>query len=55
VQRVVIAAQEPRAGAAGSAMNVLQNTKLNHQCDVVVGVMQEQSSALLKAFFKARR
>jgi len=55
IDRVVIAAKEPRAGAAGSALNVLQNELLNHRCDVEIGLMQEQSSAMLKAFFKSRR
>lgn len=55
VNRVVIAALEPRAGAAGSALNVLNNDKLNHQCVVEFGLMQEQSSTMLKEFFKSRR
>ena len=55
VSRVVIAATEPRAGAAGSALNVLDNEKLNHRCEVEFGLMQEKSSAMLKAFFKSRR
>lgn len=55
VGRVVIAASEPRAGAAGSVMNVLQHEQLNHRCDVEFGLMQEESAVLLKGFFKARR
>lgn len=55
VNRVVIAAKEPRAGAAGSALNVLDNDKLNHRCDIEFGLMKEQSSSMLKAFFKSRR
>lgn len=55
VGRVVIATQEPRAGAAGSIMNILQHQDLNHRCDVEFGLMQEQSASLLKAFFRARR
>ncbi|MFT6407684.1 MAG: tRNA(adenine34) deaminase [Arenicella sp.] len=55
VERVVIATREPRAGAAGSVLNVLQHEQLNHRCDVEFGLMQEQSAAMLKAFFRARR
>ncbi|MFT4630838.1 MAG: tRNA(adenine34) deaminase [Dinoroseobacter sp.] len=55
VERVLIGATEPRAGAAGSALNVLQNEKLNHRCDVEFGLMAEQSATMLKAFFKSRR
>jgi len=55
VGRVVIAAKEPRAGAAGSVMNIVQHDQLNHRCDVEFGLMAEESAALLKAFFKARR
>jgi tRNA(adenine34) deaminase len=55
VERVLIGATEPRAGAAGSALNVLQNEQLNHRCDVEFGLMAEQSATMLKAFFKSRR
>ena len=49
IKRVVIAAEEPRAGAAGSALNILQNEKLNHQCEVEFGLLQSQSADLLKS------
>ncbi|MFT5572742.1 MAG: tRNA(adenine34) deaminase [Cryomorphaceae bacterium] len=55
ISRVVIAAKEPRAGAAGSVLNLLQNEQLNHRCELEFGVMQEQSASMLKSFFKARR
>lgn len=55
VDRVVVAAREPRAGAGGSVMNVLQHEKLNHRCELEFGLMEEESAGLLKAFFKARR
>ena len=38
IARVVIAAKEPRAGAAGSALNILQNDQFNHRCEVLFGV-----------------
>lgn len=55
IERVVIAAKEPRAGAAGSLLNVLQNEHLNHRCETEFGLGAETSSNLLKTFFKARR
>jgi tRNA(adenine34) deaminase len=55
VERVVIAAREPRAGAGGSVLNVLQHPQLNHRCEVEFGLMQQQSADMLKGFFRARR
>ncbi|GAA6137709.1 tRNA adenosine(34) deaminase TadA [Arenicella sp. 4NH20-0111] len=55
VYRVVIATPEPRAGAAGSVFNILDNPSLNHRCTVETGLLQEESATMLKAFFKARR
>ena len=55
INRVVIAAKEPRAGAAGSALNVLQNDKLNHRCELEFGLCAEESASLLRGFFKRRR
>ena len=55
IERVVIAAKEPRAGAAGSAIDVLNNQKLNHRCNVEFGLCAEASANLLKGFFKRRR
>lgn len=55
IERVVIAAKEPRAGAGGSILNVLQNELLNHQCLVEFGLFAESSSVMLKSFFKSKR
>lgn len=55
IARVVIAAREPRAGAAGSVLDVLNNDKLNHRCEVEFGLGGDESSILLKTFFKQRR
>ncbi|MDD9892703.1 MAG: tRNA adenosine(34) deaminase TadA [Gammaproteobacteria bacterium] len=55
VERVVYAAPEPRTGAAGSVMNVLQHEALNHRCEVDNGVCEQESVDLIRAFFKARR
>jgi len=55
VQRIFVAAREPRAGAGGSVLKVLENDKLNHRCEVEFGLLENESAALLKGFFKARR
>jgi len=55
VDRIVVAAKEPRAGAGGSVLNVLQNSQLNHRCELEFGLMEEQSASMLKTFFRRRR
>jgi tRNA(adenine34) deaminase len=55
VKRLVYAADDPKTGAAGSVMNVVNNKKLNHRISVVKGVMKEESSALLRDFFVLKR
>ena len=55
VERVVIATAEPRAGAAGSVLNLLQHDKFNHRCIVDFGLLQEDSATKLKTFFKSKR
>lgn len=55
VDRLVFAASDPRAGAAGSIMNLVADERLNHRPEVVSGVLADDSAALLKSFFQARR
>jgi len=55
VDRVVFGAFDPKAGAVGSLMNVVQDARLNHRVEVVSGVMGDECSELLKTFFKALR
>jgi tRNA(adenine34) deaminase len=55
IPRVVFAADDPKAGMGGSLENLLQDVRLNHRCAVTRGVGAEASSAMLKAFFRARR
>lgn len=55
VKRLVYAATDPRAGAAGSIFNIAQHSALNHRLDVLGGVMAEECSAQLRSFFVARR
>jgi tRNA(adenine34) deaminase len=55
IPRVVYAAADPKAGMAGSLENLLQDSRLNHRCEVRAGVRAEESAGMLKAFFKACR
>ncbi|MCZ6675691.1 MAG: tRNA adenosine(34) deaminase TadA [Candidatus Poribacteria bacterium] len=55
IPRVVYATSDPKAGAAGTLFNLLQDKRLNHQVDVTQGVLAAESSRLLKSFFRDRR
>ena len=55
IPRVVFAASDPKTGCAGSVMNVLQHAALNHQCEVTGGVLHDEASHKISAFFKQRR
>ncbi len=55
VKRLVFAARDPKAGAAGSVFNIVQHPALNHSVDCEEGVLAGECSAMLKGFFKARR
>lgn len=52
---LVFAAADPKAGAAGSVLSVLNHSQLNHQMRVEQGIDAEESSALLRSFFRKRR
>jgi tRNA(adenine34) deaminase len=53
--RVVFGASDPKAGAAGSAMNLLQFPTLNHRCIITSGVRELECRSLLQTFFADRR
>ena len=53
--RVVFGARDPKAGAAGSVLDVLAEPRLNHRPELVAGVRAEECSELLRVFFAARR
>lgn len=55
IDRLVYAAGDPKAGAAGSVLAVINHPKLNHQMQVESGIFAEDSGALLRAFFRERR
>ena len=53
--RVVFGATDPKAGAAGSVLNVLEEPRLNHRPQVESGLLAEECADLLRAFFAPRR
>jgi tRNA(adenine34) deaminase len=53
--RVVFGASDPKGGAAGSALNLLQFPTLNHRCEITSGVRLEECRALLQTFFAEQR
>jgi tRNA(adenine34) deaminase len=55
VARVVFGASDPKAGAAGGALNLLQFPTLNHRCEITSGLRLEECRALLQSFFTAQR
>ena len=55
VPRVVYGCTDPKAGAAGSVLDVLAEPRLNHRPEVVGGVLADRCAALLVAFFATRR
>lgn len=55
VKKVVYGAKDPKGGCAGSLMNLLEEERFNHQCEVRSGVLENECSILLKDFFKSLR
>ena len=55
IRRLVYAASDPKAGACGSVLQVINHPKLNHQVEVTAGVLSDECSALVSNFFRARR
>jgi len=55
VARVVYGASDLKAGAAGSALNLLQFPTFNHRCEITAGVREPECRALLQAFFAEQR
>ncbi len=55
IDKVVIGAMNPKAGCAGSVMNILQAEGFNHKVDIETGVLGEECSAMMTEFFKRLR
>ncbi len=55
IKKVIYAAKDPKSGAGGSVMNILYHPDLNHRIEVISGILEEESSKLLKDFFAKLR
>jgi tRNA(adenine34) deaminase len=55
IDRLVFAAADPKAGAAGSVLSVLNHPQLNHKMQTEQGTLAEESAHLLRSFFRERR
>ena len=55
MERLVYATADPKAGACGSVLSVLNHPQLNHQMKVGEGILAEEASQLLRSFFRERR
>jgi len=55
ISRLIYGAPDPKAGAAGSVLDVINHPQLNHQLQVTSGVLAGECGELLRAFFRERR
>ena len=55
IDRVIFGLADPKAGAAGSALNILQFPSLNHRCDITSGVKEQECHSLIQTFFAQKR
>ncbi|MFO0859716.1 MAG: tRNA adenosine(34) deaminase TadA [Phycisphaerales bacterium] len=55
IPRVVFGCNDPKAGAAGTLFNLLDDPRLNHRCDITRGVLADESAELLTTFFRKLR
>jgi tRNA(adenine34) deaminase len=55
VRRVAFGCADPRGGAAGSVINLLQIPSFNHRCDISGGLLGDECAVLLQSFFRGRR
>ncbi|MDQ0221417.1 tRNA adenosine(34) deaminase TadA [Peribacillus cavernae] len=55
IKRVVFGAHDPKAGCAGTLMNLLQDKRFNHQSEVTSGILQKECGTILTDFFRDLR
>jgi tRNA(adenine34) deaminase len=55
IRRLVYAASDPKAGACGSVLSVMNHPQLNHKVEVASGLLAEECGAMLTSFFRSRR
>lgn len=55
IEKVYIGTRDPKTGACGSLMNILQDERLNHYVEIETGIMQQQCEKIMKSFFQKLR
>ncbi len=55
IKKLIFGATDPKAGAAGSIINIVQDKRFNHQMEVVGGVLKKECGLILQKFFQERR
>ena len=55
IRKLFIGTMDPKGGAAGSIINLLQDYGFNHKCEIEAGLLQPECSQILKNFFKSKR
>lgn len=55
IERLVIGAKDPKMGACGSTVNIVQNEDFNHRADITWGTMEDECSEIMKVFFRKLR
>lgn len=55
IEKLIIGAKDPKMGACGSIINIVQNQDFNHRTDVIWGVMEDECSEIMKDFFRVLR
>ena len=55
IKKIVYGADDPKAGACGSVLNIIDNKKLNHRPKVKKGILEKECSLILKEFFRRKR
>lgn len=55
LEKVCIGTPDPKTGACGSLMNILQDGRLNHNVQIEIGIMQQQCEKIMKSFFQKLR
>lgn len=55
IPKVIFGARNPKAGCAGSILNILQENRLNHQVEIIEGILKDECSNLIVEFFKEFR
>ena len=55
IRRLIFGCADPKSGAAGGMINLLQHPALNHPCEITSGVLQNEGAAILQDFFQKKR